>query len=76
MVILFLLQIVDYASFANISPAQIVPSDELEKIRTQIANAQNQQTQMNALAQGSQIIQNMGGVDSYGADLLERFGII
>ena len=66
----------DYASFANISPAQIVPADELEKIRKTISNNENQQMQMNALAQGSQIIQNMGGVDSYGADLLERFGII
>ena len=66
----------DYASFANISPTQIVPSDELEKIRQQAKNSQNQQLQIDALKQGSQIIQNMGGVDSYGADLLSRFGVI
>ena len=28
----------DYATFANISPTQIVPSDEIEKIREQIQN--------------------------------------
>ncbi len=66
----------DYASFANISPTQIVPSDELDKIREQSANSQNQMDQMQAMKEGSKIIQNMGGVDSYGADLLSRFGII
>lgn len=66
----------DYATFANISPTQIVPSDELEKIREQTQNSQNQMQQIEAMKEGSQIIQNMGGVDSYGADLLSRFGII
>ncbi|MBO5948244.1 hypothetical protein J6Q66_05355, partial [bacterium] len=62
----------DYATFANISPNQIVSSFELEKIRNDIKNSQNQQSQLSALKEGSQIIQNMGGVDSYGADLLSR----
>ena len=66
----------DYATFANISPTQIVPSDELDRIRTELKNSQNQMNQINALKEGSQIIQNMGGVDSYGADLLSRFGVI
>ncbi len=66
----------DYATFANISPTQIVPSDEIEKIRNDMKNSQAQQLQINALKEGSQIIQNMGGVDSYGADLLSRFGVI
>lgn len=66
----------DYASFANISPTQIVPSDEIEKIRVELKNSQNQQMQIATLKEGSQIIQNMGGVDSYGADLLSRFGVI
>ncbi len=66
----------DYASFANISPNQIVPTYELDKIRQEAKTAQNQQNQMLALKEGSQIIQNMGGVDSYGADLLSRFGVI
>lgn len=66
----------DYASYANISPTQLVPSDEIEKIRNDMKNSQNQQLQLNALKDGSQIIQNMGGVDSYGADLLKRFGVL
>ena len=66
----------DYATFANISPTQIVPSDELKKIREQAQNAQLQQEQMETIKQGSQIIQNMGGVDSHGSDLLSRFGIV
>ena len=66
----------DYASFANISPTQIVPSNEIEKIRKEMKESQNQQIQLNALKDGSQIIQNMGGVDSYGADLLARFGVL
>ena len=66
----------DYATFANISPNQIVPSLELDKIRQEIKNTQMQSAQISALKEGSQIIQNMGGVDSYGADLLTRFGVI
>ena len=66
----------DYATFANINPTQIVPSDEIEKIRQELKNSQNQINQMQVLKDGSQIIQNMGGVDSYGSDLLARFGVI
>ena len=66
----------DYANYANISPTQIVPSDELEKVRLQINQSQTQQEQMNMIQQGAQIIQNMGGVDSKGSDLLQRFGIL
>ena len=66
----------DYANYANIDPTQIVPSEEIEKIKAQNANNQNLQMQLDAMKQGSQIIQNMGGVDSHGADLLSRFGII
>ncbi len=66
----------DYANFANIDPTQIVSAQELEKIKIQNQNTQNQMQQLQNVKEGSQIIQNMGGVDSYGADLLERFGII
>ena len=66
----------DYANYANISPTQIVPSDALEKVRLQINQSQTQQEQMNMIQQGAQIIQNMGGVDSKGSDLLQRFGIL
>ena len=53
-----------------------MPSDELEKVRLQINQSQTQQEQMNMIQQGAQIIQNMGGVDSKGSDLLQRFGIL
>ena len=66
----------DYATFANISPTQIVPSCELDKIREELKTSQNQQMQLTTLKEGSQIIQNMGGVDSFGSDLLSRFGVI
>ena len=66
----------DYANYANIDPTQIVPSEEIEKIKAQNATNQSLQMQLEAMKQGSQIIQNMGGVDSHGADLLSRFGII
>lgn len=66
----------DYATYANISPSQIIPAQELEKIRQQAAEIQNQQRNMETIKQGTQIIQNMGGVDSSGSDLLSRFGII
>ena len=66
----------DYASFANISPTQIVPSDEIEKIRNELKVSQVREAQINTLKDSSQIIQNMGGVDSYGSDLLARFGVI
>ena len=66
----------DYAAYANISPTQIIPSNELDKIRAENLKIQNQQQQMEVIKQGSQIIQNMGGVDSKGSDLLSRFGII
>lgn len=66
----------DYANFANISPNQLISSYEMDEIRQDLKNTQNQQNQISALKEGSQIIQNMGGVDSYGADLLSRFGII
>ena len=41
-----------------------------------VLQSQNYQQQLNVLKEGSQIIQNMGGVDSHGADLLSRFGVI
>lgn len=66
----------DYATYANISPSQLVPSEEIEKLKKQSQDAQSQQLQLEAIKQGSQIIQNMGGVDSFGADLLNRFGVI
>ena len=48
----------------------------MDKLREDMKTQSNQQAQMEVLRQGSQIIQNMGGIDSYGSDLLARFGIV
>lgn len=66
----------DYATFANIDPTQIISSKELEEIRINSNISQDQKETLEKLTQGSQIIQNMGGVDSFGSDLLARFGIV
>ncbi len=66
----------DYATYANISPAQMISSFELDKIKENQQKQNLAQNQFEMLKQGSQIIQNMGGVDSYGSELLARFGIL
>ncbi len=66
----------DYANYANINPSQMISAQELEKIRKTQNDTQNSMNMMENFKTGSQIIQNMGGVDSYGAELLSRFGII
>lgn len=66
----------DYADFANINPAQLISASELEKIRQKEKEIQNSINMMENFKTGSQIIQNMGGADSYGAELLSRFGVI
>lgn len=66
----------DYAQFANIDPNQIISSNEFKKIKEEQSKAINDKAQMEAIKEGSQIIQNMAGVDSYGSELLARFGII
>ena len=65
----------DYADFANIDPSQIAPNEELEALREQQAEKQAQAEQMQQLQQGSEMIKNIGGTDSYGADLLRRLGM-
>ena len=66
----------DYASFANINPTELVSTSKLEKIRQEQKQLQNSLSLMENFKTGSQIIQNMGGIDSYGAELLSRFGVI
>ncbi len=65
----------DYADFANIDPSQIAPNEELEELRKAQAEKQAQAEQMQQLQQGSEMIKNIGGADSYGADLLRRLGM-
>lgn len=65
----------DYADFANIDPNQIAPNEELEELRKAQAEKQAQTEQMQQLQAGSEMIKNIGGTDSYGADLLRRLGM-
>lgn len=65
----------DYADFANIDPNQIAPNEELEALRQAQAEKQAQAEQMQALQQGSEMIKNIGGADSYGAELMKRLGM-
>lgn len=65
----------DYADFANIDPSQIAPNEELEALRQAQAEKQAQAEQMQQLKQGTEMIKNIGGTDSYGADLLRRLGM-
>ena len=66
----------DYATYANINPNHLISKIEMDKLRQEVKTQSSQQSQIEMLKQGSQIIQNMGGIDSYGSDLLARFGIV
>lgn len=65
----------DYADFANIDPAQITPNEEIEAFRQEQMQKQAVAEQMEQIKQGSEMIKNIGGNDSYGADLLRRLGM-
>ncbi len=65
----------DYADYANISPEQIVPTTIVEKKKQAEEEAQNQESQVKQLKEGSEIIKNIAGVDSYGSDLIARLGL-
>lgn len=65
----------DYAEIANVNPAHVVPTEEVNKYREQLAQQQQAQQQMQAIQQGSEMIKNMGGIDSVGGDLATRLGV-
>ncbi|MBE7713715.1 MAG: hypothetical protein E7Z87_08220 [Cyanobacteria bacterium SIG26] len=65
----------DYAEIANVNPEYVVPTEEVNKYREQLAQQQAQQEQLQQLQQGSEMIKNMGGVDAVGADLASRMGM-
>lgn len=65
----------DYADYANIDPEQVVPSEDLQKIRQAQAEKQEQTEQMAALQQGSEVIKNVGGADAFGGELMARLGL-
>ena len=65
----------DYADYANIDPEQVVPSEDLQKIRQAQAEKQEQAEQMAAMQQGSEVIKNVGGADAFGGELMSRLGL-
>ena len=50
-------------------------TEDVNKMREQIAQQQAQEKQMQALQQSSEMIKNMGGVDAFGANLANRLGV-
>lgn len=65
----------DYADFANIDPSQVTPTEELNEYRAMLEQKQQQQEQMQALQQGTQMVKNMGGADAFGGELMQRLGM-
>lgn len=65
----------DYADFANIDPSQINPTEYVEQMRAVQEQKQQQQEQLAAIQQGTEMIKNMGGVDAIGAELAARVGM-
>lgn len=65
----------DYASVANINPEHINPTDDVNKRREAMKKEQEEQKQMAAMQQGSEMVKNLGGVDSFGSDMLSRMGV-
>lgn len=65
----------DYADNANIDPSHVTPSEDVAKIRVAMEQKQQQQEQLNAMMQGSELVKNMGGVDAYGGELMSRVGL-
>lgn len=65
----------DYAEIANINPKHLISTDEVNKKRAEIAQKQAQQEQMQAIEQGTQMVKNLGGIDSFGGNLASRLGV-
>ena len=65
----------DYADYANISPEQIISTEEFEKQKQKELEAQNQKQAIEQVKESSEIIKNIAGVDSYGSDLMARLGL-
>lgn len=66
----------DYADYANISPEQIVPTEEVEKIKKNDEEQESQKQLINQVKDGSEIIKNIAGTDSYGSELLKKLGLL
>ena len=65
----------DYAEIANVNPEHVISTDDVNKKRQAIAQQQQMQQQMQQIQQGSDIIKNLGGIDSFGGELASRMGV-
>lgn len=65
----------DYAAIANINPEHLRPNEEVEAAREELKKQQQAQQQMQQMQQGAEMVKNMGGIDAFGPDLLERVGV-
>ncbi len=66
----------DYAEYANISPEQVIPTEDVEKKKKREEEAQSQKQALEQVKEGAEIIKNLGGTDSYGSDLMARLGLM
>ena len=67
-----------YADAGNFPPDLLNDNESIEEIerqqQEQAAQQQQQQQMLQALEQGSKIVDNIGGKDLIGSQLAERFG--
>ncbi len=66
----------DYADYANISPEQLVPTSVVEKEKQKEEELKSQQSVVNSLKDGAEIIKNIAGTDISSNELLSKLGII
>ena len=65
----------EYAEIANVNPELVKSTDEVNKYREQLQQQQQQAQQMQQIKDGTEMIKNMGGIDSIGGDLATRLGV-
>ena len=65
----------EYADIANVNPELVKSTDEVNKYREQLQQQQQQAQQMQQIKDGTEMIKNMGGIDSIGGDLATRLGV-
>lgn len=65
----------EYAEIANVNPELVKSTDEVNKYREQLQQQQQQAQQMQQMKEGTEMIKNMGGIDSIGGDLATRLGV-
>ncbi len=66
----------DYADYANISPEQIVPTAQVEKMKQSEEEKENRKQAFDQVKESSEIIKNIAGTDSYGSELMSKLGLI